>query len=137
MAKRFLVFYLSKYLLSGLTWHNFRNLLRNFLNKYIFPWNVNRSFIITKFSIKRVFSYFISLTVKLFSDTAFLNLSIISILSIFNVVVSLARYNRFLDSNQTILTIFNRLLSAWLYRIHPSLLIIRIGRVCFSAYLSK
>ena len=49
--------------------------------------------------------------VKLSSDTAFLNLSVISILSILNVIVSLIRYNRLLDLNQTILIIPNRLLS--------------------------
>ena len=48
--------------------------------------------------------------IKLSSDTAFLNLSIISILLIFNVVVSLVRYNRLLDLNQAILIISNRLL---------------------------
>ena len=49
--------------------------------------------------------------VKLFSDTAFLNLSIISILLILNVVASLVRYNRPLDLNQAILIIPNKPLS--------------------------
>ena len=40
-----------------------------------------------------------SLTAKLTSDTAFLNLSVISILLIFNVIASLIRYNRLLDLN--------------------------------------
>ena len=137
MVKRFFVFYSSKYLFSSLAWYSLRNLFRSFLDIYIFSWNISRSFIITKPSIKRVFSYFINFIVKLFLDTAFLNLFIISILLIFNVIVSLTRYNRFLDLNQAVLIVFNRLLSIWLYRIYSSLLIIRIGRVCFSAYLSK
>ena len=49
--------------------------------------------------------------IKLFSNTAFLNSFVISILLIFNVVVSLVRYNRSLDLNQAILIIPNRLLS--------------------------
>ena len=52
-----------------------------------------------------------SFLIKLFSDITFLNLSVISILLIFNVIVSLVRYNRPLDSNQAILIVFNRLLS--------------------------
>ena len=51
-----------------------------------------------------------SFMIKLFSDITFLNLSVISILSIFNVVVSLVRYNRALNLNQTILIIPNKLL---------------------------
>ena len=49
--------------------------------------------------IKRIFNCFISFLVKLFSNIAFLKLSVIFILLIFNVVASLARYNRFLDLN--------------------------------------
>ena len=48
---------------------------------------------------------------KLFLDIIFRNSLIIFILLIFNVVVSLARYNYPLDLNQTILIIPNRLLS--------------------------
>ena len=62
-------------------------------------------------STERVSSYFMSFLVKLSSDTAFFNLSVISMLLIFNVIASLVRYNRSLNSNQAILTVSNRLLS--------------------------
>ena len=52
-----------------------------------------------------------SLMVKLFSNTIFRNLLIISLLLIFNVIVNLIRYNCFLDLNQAILIVPNRLLS--------------------------
>ena len=52
-----------------------------------------------------------SFLIKLFSDIIFLNLSVIFILLIFNVIISLVRYNRPLDLNQAILIIFNRFLS--------------------------
>ena len=51
------------------------------------------------------------LTVKLFINTTFRNLLIISILLILNVVASLVRYNYPLDLNQAVLIILNRLLS--------------------------
>ena len=47
---------------------------------------------------------------KLFLDTAFRNLLIISILLILSVVASLARYNCLLDLNQAVLIVLNRLL---------------------------
>ena len=52
-----------------------------------------------------------SLMAKLFLDITFLNLSVISMLLIFNVVVSLVRYNHSLDLNQAVLTVPNKLLS--------------------------
>ena len=88
-----------------------QHLLRSFLNIYIFFWNVNRSSIITKFLTNSVSNYFINLTIKLFLNTAFRNSLIIFLLLIFNVVVSSARYNYLLDSNQAVLIVPNRLLS--------------------------
>ena len=63
-----------------------------------------------KLFISSVSNYFISLTVKLFLDTVFINLSVIFVLLIFNVIINLARYNYLLDSNQAVLIILNRFL---------------------------